>query len=232
MTHGIVSSERADIRRWNALKTICIKTTLVVLNMIASLPLKQPKILEIGCGTGWHSEKLCEFGTVVGVDLSPRAIEIAKRRGTRAEFIPMDFLKLEWPASDFDRIVCCETFLNVNDQSGFMDRMARLTKRHGYLVLGAQNKFVYDRRSDIRPPLPDQLRSWLSRKALLQLVKRYFSVLQETTVAPREDRGILAVINSAKINWVLNKLFSPGAVTRAKETLDLGDRRVLVGRRN
>jgi|SRR5580658_3565522 2-polyprenyl-3-methyl-5-hydroxy-6-metoxy-1,4-benzoquinol methylase len=207
------------------------RTILVVLNIIAALPLRQPKILEIGCGTGWLSEKLCEFGDVVGVDLAPRAIEIAKERGCRAEFIAMDFLKFEWKPADFDLVVCCETFYNVNDQSHFMERMAALTKPQGYLVFSAQNKFVYDRRSDIKPPMPGQLRSWLSRKVLMRLVEKYFTVLQETTVAPRGDKGILAIINSSKVNRVLNKLFSPAAVIRAKEKMGLGDRRVLLGRR-
>jgi 2-polyprenyl-3-methyl-5-hydroxy-6-metoxy-1,4-benzoquinol methylase len=207
------------------------RTIHVVLDIIASLPLRQPKILEIGCGTGWLSEKLCEFGDVVGVDLAPRAIEIAKERGCKAEFIAMDFLKFEWKAADFDLVVCCETFYNVNDQSHFMERMAALTKPQGYLVFSAQNKFVYDRRSDIKPPLPGQLRSWLSRKVLMGLVERYFTVLQETTVAPRGDKGILAIINSSKLTRVLNRLFSPGAVIRAKEKMGLGDRRVLLGKR-
>ena len=78
------------------------RTMGVVLKTMASLQLKQPKILEIGCGTGWLSEKLCEFGDVVGMDLAPQAIEIAKERGCGAQFIAMDFLKFEWKPADFD----------------------------------------------------------------------------------------------------------------------------------
>jgi 2-polyprenyl-3-methyl-5-hydroxy-6-metoxy-1,4-benzoquinol methylase len=222
----------AGHREMERIENDLYKTTLVVLDMLASLQLKRPKILEIGCGTGWLSEKLCEFGSVVGVDLAPRAIEIAKGRGCGAEFIAMDFLKFEWPAEDFDVVVCCETFYNVNDQATFMEGMAKLTKRGGYLILSAQNKFVYDRRGDIKPALPGQLRSWLPRKVLMALVRKYFAVLQETTVAPRGDRGILAVTNSPILNKVLNKLFSPAAVTRAKEKMGLGDRRVLLARKS
>jgi 2-polyprenyl-3-methyl-5-hydroxy-6-metoxy-1,4-benzoquinol methylase len=214
-----------------ALENDLYKTILRVLSLIASLPLEHPKILEIGCGTGWLSEKLCEFGPVVGVDLSPRAIEIAKARKCSAEFFAADFLEFSWKAGDFDLVVCCETFFNVNDQSAFMERMAHLTKASGYMVLSAQNKFVYDRRSDIKPALPGQLRSWMSRKALLEMVRKFYRVEQETTVAPRGDMGILAIINSSKINRVLNKLFSPEAVARSKEFVGLGDRRIIVARK-
>src|SRR3972149_6365881 len=55
---------------------------LKVLELVKYLGLEQPTILEVGCGTGWLTEELCDFGQVLGVDLSKRAIEIAKSRGS------------------------------------------------------------------------------------------------------------------------------------------------------
>lgn len=45
-----------------------------------------PRILEVGCGTGWLSADLAGFGRVTGVDLSPATIEIARKRGSEAQF--------------------------------------------------------------------------------------------------------------------------------------------------
>ena len=51
-----------------------------ILELVASLSLKRPKILDLGCATGWFTAQLSRFGTdVVGIDLSEAAIELAKR---------------------------------------------------------------------------------------------------------------------------------------------------------
>src|SRR5208283_813990 len=57
-----------------------------IVEVLASLPVRQPSILEAGCGTGWLTEKLVSFGPTTAIDLSPGAIEIAKRRGLDAHF--------------------------------------------------------------------------------------------------------------------------------------------------
>jgi len=57
------------------------------LEELLDLCVQDERILEVGCGTGWFSEKLCEFGKVDAVDLSPKAIEIAKRRNSQVQYI-------------------------------------------------------------------------------------------------------------------------------------------------
>jgi hypothetical protein len=84
----------------------------------------------------------------------------------------------------------------------------------------------------IKPALPGQLRSWLPRKVLMAPVQKYFAELQKTAVAPHGDRGIRAIANSTILDRVLNKAFSRSAVTRAKEKMGLGNRRVLLARKS
>jgi 2-polyprenyl-3-methyl-5-hydroxy-6-metoxy-1,4-benzoquinol methylase len=60
---------------------------LCVLEYVRASELQRPKILEVGCGTGWLTELLSDLGSVTAIDISPRAIEIAKERGIDAEFI-------------------------------------------------------------------------------------------------------------------------------------------------
>ena len=62
-----------------------------VLDILSKMKCENSAIIEVGCGTGWLAEKLCEFGRVVGVDLSPDAIEIARQRKCNANFIQADF---------------------------------------------------------------------------------------------------------------------------------------------
>ena len=55
------------------------------------------RVLEVGCGTGWLTEVLCDLGSVTAIDLSPRAIEIAQARGTDAKMIAGDFFQHDFP---------------------------------------------------------------------------------------------------------------------------------------
>jgi ubiquinone/menaquinone biosynthesis C-methylase UbiE len=68
-----------------------------VLAEIGRLGLVGPSILEIGCGTGWLTERLASHGTCHGIDLSPRSIEVARTRGLEATFEAGDFLALPAP---------------------------------------------------------------------------------------------------------------------------------------
>ena len=63
----------------------------VVLSLLTSLNIPNPKILEVGCANGWLSRKLSRFGGVTGVDLAESVIEEAKQKAPHIEFIAGDF---------------------------------------------------------------------------------------------------------------------------------------------
>jgi SAM-dependent methyltransferase len=90
------------------------------------------RVLDIGCGTGTHALWLAEHGfDVLGIDVSPRAIELAQARevqGTgRCRFAVVDFLAggLDEPPFDlvFDR-GCFHVFDAADDRSRFAGRVA------------------------------------------------------------------------------------------------------------
>src|SRR5271166_3021602 len=62
-----------------------------VLQILESLRILGVSILEVGCGTGWLTERLVRFGPTTAIDLSPRAIAIARSRGLDSEFVAGDF---------------------------------------------------------------------------------------------------------------------------------------------
>jgi 2-polyprenyl-3-methyl-5-hydroxy-6-metoxy-1,4-benzoquinol methylase len=203
----------------------------LVLQILSSLPVKDPLIVEVGCGTGWLTEQLLGFGPTTGIDLSPKAIEIAKRRGLDAEFIAGDFYECSLRRAHFDVAVCVETISAVPDQSRLVARLAEVVKPGGYLLLTTQNKFIYERRSDIRPPQPGNIRKWLNRRELRRLVRPHFEVLHVTTVLPKGDKGILRVVHSYKLNWLLNRFWTRERIARVQERLGLGHTLVVQARR-
>src|SRR5690606_27539822 len=68
-----------------------------------------PRILEIGCGTGQFAEYLHDEGFVEysGFDFSAEAIEVAKAR-LRADFFVGNALAPESYVRPFDTVVCLE----------------------------------------------------------------------------------------------------------------------------
>jgi 2-polyprenyl-3-methyl-5-hydroxy-6-metoxy-1,4-benzoquinol methylase len=167
----------------------------------------------------------------MSIDLSSRAIEIAKQRNIDAEFLAADFCKVDLPGRSFDIGIVFDTIGNVADPPAFIEKLAHSIRPCGYLILTCLNKFVYRRRSDIRPPEPGEVRKWLSRRGLFQLLRSRFRVLRSTTLLPAGHRGILRFVNSYKINGILNRVFSGKAVVRAKEMLGLGHCRLILAQR-
>lgn len=201
------------------------------LAVINHLSLREPRILEVGCGTGWLSERLCKVGKVTGIDLSPKAIDIARRRNASAEFIAGDFYDHDFGNTLFDLVVCAETLFYVHDQQLFMAKLASLVNPGGFLVLTMINKFVYDRRSDIAPPGPGQIRKWLTKREISKLLDSYFNVLKVATTAPAGDLGIMRIVNSHKMNHLLNLIFGHDKVRNLKESIGLGSGIIILAQR-
>jgi 2-polyprenyl-3-methyl-5-hydroxy-6-metoxy-1,4-benzoquinol methylase len=194
-------------------------------------PLGEP-ILEVGCGTGWLTERLTDWGPTTAIDLSTRAVEMAKSRGTKAQFIAGDFYTAELQPGSFAVAICIETIAYVPNAELFLAKLASLLRPNGLLILTTVNPFVYRRRSDIGPPAPGQIRNWLSRGELHRLLRAKFRVISSRTFLPRGDRGVLRIAHSVKLNRLLSKLWSDESITRAKEWLGLGHCRIVVARRS
>jgi SAM-dependent methyltransferase len=193
-----------------------------VLNLVSSLNLRQPHILEIGCANGWLTEQLQLIGTVHGVDLSDASIEEARRRVPGARFEAGDVLEISLPSGSFDLVVSLETLSHVADQRRFVEVAAKVLSSRSHLILATQNRWVYLRRSDVQPPADGQLRRWLTRKELRTLLSQRFKCLRMPTMEPAGDRGILRLVNSRKLNSILRRFFSQDRIQRMKEYWGFG----------
>lgn len=193
-----------------------------ILELIDAQCLPTGEILEIGCGTGWFTEKLSRLGNVTAIDLSPRSIEIAKARNTGAQYIAASVLGHDFEGRQFDLIICVETLFYMEDPDLLAGTMSQLCRGDGHLALSTINKFVYERRHDVVPPERGQIRNWMSRRQTRQLIERFFDVTCELTIEPRGHMGILRLVNSYRLNGVLARLVGEGVLKKAKEKLGLG----------
>jgi 2-polyprenyl-3-methyl-5-hydroxy-6-metoxy-1,4-benzoquinol methylase len=192
-----------------------------VLTILSQLNVRGAKILEIGCGTGWLSLRLTEFGTISAVDLAEEVIRTAKAQMPEIDFKSGDILELELPVQSFDVVVTLETLSHVGDQVRFIHRIAELLKPGGHVVLTTQNKFVFDRRGDVIQN-PSYIRKWVTMKALKRLLSSEFSIVRATTLEPEGHLGVLRIVNSAKLKRIFESALGSSRVKRLKEAVGLG----------
>ncbi len=79
-------------------------------------------VLDAGCGTGENAIYLAKVGlTVIGADLAPRAVQIARRkasaRGQTVEFAVCDARSLPFPVETFDTVLDSGLY-HVFDEAG------------------------------------------------------------------------------------------------------------------
>jgi SAM-dependent methyltransferase len=101
-------------------------------------PVAGQRVLDAGCGPGVYSEWLIERGAeVVGIDVSPKMVQLAERRlQGRARILeadlgqPLDFLE----SASFDLIVSALALDYVKDWAVVFAEFFRLLRTPGYLV--------------------------------------------------------------------------------------------------
>ena len=107
-------------------------------------PLKNIKLLDIGCGGGLLSEPMCRLGaSVVGIDASKKNIEVAKFHAKKNE------LKIDYKVASpemlksktrFDVILNMEIVEHVNDIDFFIKESSKLLKKNGIMFIATLNK--------------------------------------------------------------------------------------------
>lgn len=98
----------------------------------------KPKVLDLCCGAGYESMRLARLGaSVVGIDLSPASIDIARERNPHLEFYVDDMLEDYSYIGAVDGITCIAGLVHIppeNARAAF-ERMAQVLRAGGYLLL-------------------------------------------------------------------------------------------------
>lgn len=179
-------------------------------------------IVDVGCGSGWTCEKMLPFGRITGVDFSPQTIGKAASRVPEATFVAGNLFEVALPMEAFDVVVSLEVLSHVADQREFVRRLSTLLVPGGHLFLATQNRPVFERWSEIGPPIPGTIRRWVDHRSLRQLLSHHFERVEIESVYPVGDQGLLRLLNSAKVNRLASIIFSKEAVERWKERNMLG----------
>jgi 2-polyprenyl-3-methyl-5-hydroxy-6-metoxy-1,4-benzoquinol methylase len=192
-----------------------------ILAYLRSLRLERPAILDMGCGTGWFANQLAQFGPTTGIDLCEEAITQAKSHFPEVTFQAGNVFEMALPEEHFDVVVSQEVIAHVPDQSSYLKRAAQVLKPQGYLIVTTPNLFVH-KRNYWGPIPPGHIEQWLTPRGLKRLLQPGFQVLRTTTAVPMGHGGILRLVNSTKLNWALDLLFSPRRIEALKEWAGFG----------
>ena len=107
-------------------------------------PLKNIKILDIGCGGGLLSEPMCRLGAkATGIDASEKNINIAKLHSKKNN-LQIDYFctspeKFE-TKDKFDVILNMEIVEHVEDVNFFLNSCCKLLKKNGIMFIATLNK--------------------------------------------------------------------------------------------
>ncbi|HZF11603.1 MAG TPA: class I SAM-dependent methyltransferase [Thermoanaerobaculia bacterium] len=140
-------------------------------------------ILDLGCGEGGYSRELTRRGArVVGVDGSPRLIEVARQR-TLAQGLAIEYVRANASAMDdvaptsFDRVVAAMSLMDVEDYEGAVSEVHRVLRPGGDLWMSLTH-----------PCFSPPVSRWIRDEAgLLQFfsVDRYFDrTAWDSRIAP------------------------------------------------
>lgn len=86
-------------------------------------------VLELGCGEGHQTEYLARVSDrQFGLDVSPQAVDRARRRVPSAQFAATDVFGQPWgdQAGRFDLVTACEVLYYLSDPAATIERMRHL----------------------------------------------------------------------------------------------------------
>lgn len=121
--------------------------------MVADLPLRpSDHVLDLACGDGvyscWIAERLGPAGRVVGVDIAPAYLELARHTandspaGARVSFRQADAYQLPFADGQFDLAWCAQSMFSLPDALGALRELRRVV-RPGGLVAVFENDLLH-----------------------------------------------------------------------------------------
>jgi 2-polyprenyl-3-methyl-5-hydroxy-6-metoxy-1,4-benzoquinol methylase len=204
-----------------------------ILSALHRVGIKDPRILDLGCGTGWLSAILGHFGPTTAVDLSDFAVKVAAKKFPWVEFCQGDIF--EWSRkrnADFDVVVSQEVIEHVYDQAGYLEIATRLLKDRRYLILTTPNARTIAAMRNASAWSNQPLEKVLTVGTLRSLVSRHFEIIDTTTIVPGfGDTGIYRLLNSEKIGYVLDFLKARTAYRKVLLRAAFGLHTVVIARK-
>lgn len=181
-----------------------------ILQAIQKIDLANPKILDFGCGNGWLTSILNHIGPTVGIELSDRAVSLAKKMYPTPKFFCGNVFKHPFEKESFDIVISQEVIEHVLDQELYLELATSYLKKGGFLILTTPNAFNFNSwdKKALQSWGMQPIENWLNAKQLKKLLlKKGFKIVDmKTMISGYGTKGIFKIINSVKLNELLKLL--------------------------
>ena len=109
----------------------------------AALMTPDSRIVDVGCGAGFWLDEFVRLGAreeqLLGLDLAPGHVRLARERGHRAEI--GNVLDLDQPSHAFDLTHCAGVIHHTPDPVRGLRELVRITKPGGHIYLAVYNRW-------------------------------------------------------------------------------------------
>ncbi len=185
-----------------------LERAIFILDCLLRVRIRRPRIVDLGCGTGWLASMLGHVGPTLGVELSEQAVHEASRMHPHVQFLQADVTNWSPPEQEFDVVVSQEVIEHLENQSEYLDVCRTLLRPGGHLILTTPNAKTFN-------AMPDEQRDawgiqpiekWLTASELRGLLAPGFHIERLTTVIPRYgEKGIYRFWGSIQLKRALTK---------------------------
>lgn len=196
-----------------------------ILEGIASTKLREPRMIDLGCGAGWLTSVVGIFGPTVGVDLSREAIQAASAKWSHVEFKAADILDWDYPKAAFDIVISQEVIEHMENQKAYLDVAHGLLREGGYLILTTPNARTF-RAMPERQQLSwtnQPLEKCLTIPELREILRPRFKIKRlKTVILGHGVSGMYRYVNSARLRAALERIGLAGAFDQVRSAAGFG----------
>jgi SAM-dependent methyltransferase len=214
-----------------------------LLEIIKKLKTENPRILDVGCGTGANLEMLANFGQAEGVDVSDDALEFCRAKGLKTHKGLAE--KLPFENESFDVVTALDVVEHLDDDIAGLKEMNRVLKSGGMTLIfvpafmwlwGVQDDISNHRIRYTKKQIVERL-----RKAGFEIERATYAnitfftpillgrtLMKLTGIKPESENNV----NVSALNGIFGKLFSAERLWLKRANFPFGVSIVIVAKKN
>jgi SAM-dependent methyltransferase len=115
-------------------------------------PSQQPKVVDVGCGTGYVLKHLRQWGALTaGVEVSPDPLRLARERDPEGIYVCAPSDKLPFEGGQFDLAISLDVYEHLEDEQAVVREILRLLRPGGrHLVFVPAHRWLWSRTDKVQ----------------------------------------------------------------------------------